>query len=86
MARMLPRETTSHRHQLKISIRTRRTAGHLLLVAKVGVTRLPQLAERITIVSQLPKEAVKVVVKVADKVADKIAVRAADKVRVKAAA
>lgn len=40
--------TTPPRHRLKISIRTRRTAGHLLPVARVGATRPGHLVSRAT--------------------------------------
>lgn len=94
---MIPNATTPPRHQLKISIPTRHTAGPLLLAAEAGAIRLGQLAGRALVarkllLARLPlrtalKEAVKEAVKEAargvDKVVDKVVAKVAVKVAVK---
>ena len=52
MVRTIPTATTLARHRLKTSIRMRRTAGHLLLVAKAGAIRLERLVGRLVKVSK----------------------------------
>lgn len=87
---MIPNATIPPRHQSKISIPTRRTAGPLLLAAKAGAVRLGQLAGRVIaprklLLAPLPLQAaVKGAARVVDKVVDKVAVKVAVKVVVKA--
>lgn len=75
MVRMTLSATTPPRHRLKISTRTRRTAGHLSLVAKVGATRPAQLARRVTVARKLlqaPLLQVPLALKEADRAAAKV--------------
>ena len=51
--RMIPYATTPPRHRLRISTRTRRTAGRPSLVAKVGAIRLAELAGRVAVTRKL---------------------------------
>lgn len=53
MVRTILYATIPARRRLKISIRTRRTAGHLSLVAKDGATRPAQLVGRVVLARKL---------------------------------
>ena len=50
---MIPNVTTPPRHQSKILTPTRRTAGHPLLAAKVGATRVGKPVGRVAILDKL---------------------------------